>query len=217
MYATSFRLFSYILAAGLGIWWYLNTAHGSTSLSPTSLGLVALSSITFVIFLAITATTAFTVYRVVILIIPFAVCQFLGFKILMWQAPSLYPAIAVAKTTWACLVYLAVMLAWIVLFPFPAKWQPEGQDGPTLRRLEWGAAALLASVLTVLAWYTMSVVSLANFDTSVAGRADLLADLGQFAVHSIRSQVLATYLFLLFRFAMRLEFAQKRRRSLQST
>ncbi len=211
-YDTPLRIVYYALLPVLGAYWYYYASGRAATLSPVDLGLTHLFMFVFAVLLAVCVGRGFTPLRTVLLIVPFALCYFLNARLMMlWADLALAPSAsfrALSPIVLGSALLLGTVLAWIALFPFPFQWQTETETGALFRRLEWATVGVLAIGLASLAWYEMATISVLSSNALTPPPEDLWMDIRQNTGRQIQSQVLATYFFLLIKFALRFEFAR---------
>ena len=200
------RLLYYVPLAALGIWWYFHAPGRPGSFFPYALGLAQLSMIVFFILFGVCVARGFSVFRVVLLVLPFALCLFFNMKLMALETLSSPTDLSAARLVmFTSFLYALVVLAWIVVFPFPSGWQNAPSEiRIPWKRIEWSAAALGAGGLLVDAWYmawTISLVEAAQMEQ------ELLAEIRQNAARQIQFEVLYIFLFFLFKVALRVEIA----------
>ncbi len=200
-------VFFYLLAAGLGVWWYYSASERANSFNIMDLGVFQLFQMVFVVFLAICLGKGFTVFRILLLVIPYAICSFLTVKLITLR-PALDSATdfsPLRSLVFVALLCLGTVLAWVAIFPFPFTWRSLPSDrGVFWRRLEWTVAALLAASLVPLAWYTISLGEIVQHSSK-----ELIAHAQQYAGRDIQSHALSIYVFLFLKVALRFEIARK--------
>ncbi len=211
---TILRAAGYLLAIGLGFWWYIDAADRAGSLSPIDLGLVRLMLVVFLTFFMVGLARGFTISRVLLLVIPVAICSFLFVKLETWQ-------ILGSKTDFGLLrlqavvafLYLSVVLVWIAVFPFPVGWRPQTKAGAVGRRLEWAMVGLAAGGLAVAAWFAFSMISVASSPELWPGVSledpDMLVGPRHYLAGVLQSKVLYLYLLLILKIYLRFELAEK--------
>jgi len=162
----------------------------------------------FWILFAVCVARGFSVFRVVLLVVPFALCLFLNMKLMAWETLSSPTDLSALRLiVFGSFLYALIVLVWIVAFPFPFGWQDVPSEiGIPYKRIEWSLAALGVGGLLVAAWYmasTISVVEAAQVEQA------LLPEIRQNAVRQIQFEVLYIFLFFLFKVALRVEIAGK--------
>lgn len=202
------------LLAALGVYWYFYVSDRADSFSPMDLGLVQLFQMVFALFLGICVGKGFTLSRILLLVIPYAICSFLTLRLMTLQLEPASPAnyYGLRPLLLGAVFFLYIVLAWIAIFPLPLSW-PKAPSGLVAiwRRVEWTVVALIAGGIAVSAWFMMSSAQIA------LPNEDLLAEVRQFAGRHIQSQALAIYLFLFIKVALWFEMAERYGPSTQGT
>lgn len=201
-----------VLWVGFGIGWYWSAAGRAASLRPMDLGLDYLFLMVLFLFLGSCMAKGFTVVRILLLLVPFAACNYLSLKL---------TALSVARGSQAdwyglrplllgTALLLFVVLAWIAVFPLPFSWSQVRSDLATRwRRVEWSVLALLAGLFAVVVW---NIAASAATLQSLGDLTDAIREaawLREYAGRTIQRFALYTYLFLFFKVALRFELAER--------